>query len=141
MYADYYDRICICRSCKFWRRTPCFYFDGQGRYGFRRENPWWMFSFAGSYIGNFNSGSPDFGEDLLLVFGASENTIEYATEYLNIYAVGTVFVQLTLGMNAFVTAQGFTKVSMVSVAIGAILNIVLDPILFSACTWVLVAQR
>ncbi len=69
-----------------------------------------------------------FGEDLLLVFGASENTIEYATEYLNIYAVGTVFVQLTLGMNAFVTAQGFTKVSMVSVAIGAILNIVLDPI-------------
>lgn len=69
-----------------------------------------------------------FGEDLLLVFGASENTIEYAAEYLNIYAVGTVFVQLTLGMNAFVTAQGFTKVSMVSVAIGAILNIVLDPI-------------
>ena len=69
-----------------------------------------------------------FGEDLLLVFVASENTIEYATEYLNIYAVGTVFVQLTLGMNAFVTAQGFTKVSMVSVAIGAILNIVLDPI-------------
>lgn len=70
-----------------------------------------------------------FGEDLLLMFGASENTIGYATAYLNIYAMGTIFVQLTLGMNAFVTAQGFTKISMVSVAIGAIINIVLDPIM------------
>lgn len=70
-----------------------------------------------------------FGEKMLLIFGASENTIGYATAYLNIYAIGTIFVQLTLGMNAFVTAEGFTKVSMVSVAIGAILNIVLDPIM------------
>ena len=70
-----------------------------------------------------------FGENLLLAFGASENTIGYATSYMNIYAVGTLFVQLTLGMNAFVTAQGFTKVSMVSVAVGAMINIVLDPIL------------
>lgn len=70
-----------------------------------------------------------FGENLLLVFGASENTIKYAVDYLNIYAIGTLFVQLTLGMNAFITAQGFTKVSMVSVAIGAITNIILDPIL------------
>ena len=61
--------------------------------------------------------------------GARENTIEYAVSYLNIYALGTLFVQLTLGMNAFVTAEGFTKVSMVSVAIGAILNIALDPIM------------
>ena len=70
-----------------------------------------------------------FGENLLLAFGASENTIEYAVSYLNIYAFGTLFVQLTLGMNAFVTAEGFTKISMVSVAIGAALNIVLDPIM------------
>ena len=54
-------------------------------------------------------------EDLLLLFGASENTIGYATDYMNIYAIGTVFVQLTLGMGAFITAQGFTKVSMVTV--------------------------
>lgn len=47
--------------------------------------------------------------DLLLAFGASENTIEYAVSYMNIYAVGTIFVQLTLGMNAFITAQGFAK--------------------------------
>jgi len=53
-----------------------------------------------------------FGENLLLAFGASENTIEYAVSYLNIYAFGTLFVQLTLGMNAFVTAEGFTKISM-----------------------------
>ena len=70
-----------------------------------------------------------FGENLLLAFGASENTISYAASYLNIYAFGTLFVQLTLGMNAFVTAEGFTKISMVSVAIGAILNIALDPIM------------
>lgn len=69
-----------------------------------------------------------FNRDLLLAFGASENTIEYAAQYMQIYAVGTVFVQLTLGMNAFITAQGFTKISMLSVAIGAISNIVLDPL-------------
>ena len=67
--------------------------------------------------------------DLLLTFGASENTIAYATDYIEIYALGTVFVQLTLGMNAFVTAQGFSKISMISVVVGALANIVLDPIL------------
>lgn len=69
-----------------------------------------------------------YNRDLLLMFGASENTIGYATDYMNIYAVGTIFVQLTLGMNSFVTAQGFTKISMVSVIIGAVTNIILDPI-------------
>ncbi|MDO5411628.1 MAG: MATE family efflux transporter [Lachnospiraceae bacterium] len=66
--------------------------------------------------------------DFLLAFGASENTIEYAVSYMNIYAVGTIFVQLTLGMNAFITAQGFAKIGMLSVLIGAVTNIVLDPI-------------
>ncbi|MBQ3182449.1 MAG: MATE family efflux transporter [Clostridia bacterium] len=69
-----------------------------------------------------------FNEKLLLAFGASENTIEYAVEYMNIYALGTLFVQLTLGMNSFVSAQGFTKISMISVAIGAVTNIILDPL-------------
>lgn len=73
-----------------------------------------------------------FGEELLLAFGASKNTIGYAVDYMSIYACGTVFVQLTLGMNAFVTAQGFTKVSMISVVIGAVTNIILDPILIFA---------
>lgn len=67
--------------------------------------------------------------DLLLMFGASENTIDFANDYMNIYAIGTVFVQLTLGMNAFITAQGFTKISMMSVVVGAVTNIILDPIL------------
>ncbi|MBQ2805893.1 MAG: MATE family efflux transporter, partial [Clostridia bacterium] len=65
---------------------------------------------------------------LLLAFGASENTIQYATEYMSIYALGTIFVQLTLGLNAFISAQGFSKFSMLSVVIGAACNIVLDPI-------------
>ena len=67
-------------------------------------------------------------EDLLLAFGASENTIAYATDYMSIYALGTIFVQLTLGMNAFITAQGFTTISMVSIIIGAVCNIILDPV-------------
>jgi Na+-driven multidrug efflux pump len=67
-------------------------------------------------------------KDLLLMFGASKNTIGYATDYMNIYAIGTIFVQLTLGMGAFITAQGYTKISMITVLIGAISNIVLDPI-------------
>lgn len=69
-----------------------------------------------------------FGEKLLWIFGGSENTIGYAVSYIRIYSFGTIFVELTLGMNAFITAQGKTKVSMLSVLVGAVTNIVLDPI-------------
>lgn len=68
-------------------------------------------------------------EPLLLLFGASSNTIGYSTTYMKTYALGTIFVQLTLGMNAFIAAQGYAKTSMKTVCIGAIANIVLDPIL------------
>lgn len=67
-------------------------------------------------------------KSFLMAFGASENTISYATAYMNIYAVGTIFVQLTLGMNAFITAQGNAKTGMMTVIIGAVCNIILDPI-------------
>ncbi len=67
-------------------------------------------------------------EPLLLTFGASENTIGYALSYMRIYSLGTLFVQLTLGMNTYITAQGFTTVSMKTVLIGAILNTILYPI-------------
>ncbi|MDD6839494.1 MAG: MATE family efflux transporter [Clostridiales bacterium] len=66
--------------------------------------------------------------DLLLAFGASPDTIEFAAGYMDIYATGTIFVQLTLGMNAFITAQGFSKTSMSTVLIGAVSNIILDPV-------------
>ena len=69
-----------------------------------------------------------FARPMLMTFGASENTIGYALEYMQIYALGTAFVEITLGMNAFITAQGFTTVSMKTVLIGAILNTILDPI-------------
>lgn len=69
-----------------------------------------------------------FHRPMLLVFGASENTISYASAYMTIYALGTIFVQLTLGMNAFITAQGFARTGMLSVLIGAVSNIILDPI-------------
>ena len=69
-----------------------------------------------------------FNRKFLLAFGASENTIEYAVSYMNIYSLGTIFVELTLGMNMFITAQGFAKTGRLSVLIGAVCNIVLDPV-------------
>ncbi|WP_273400753.1 MATE family efflux transporter [Traorella massiliensis] len=69
-----------------------------------------------------------FGWDLPLFFGASENTVQYGWSYLQIYACGTIFVQLTLGLNAFISAQGFSTEAMKTILIGAILNIILDPI-------------
>lgn len=69
-----------------------------------------------------------FAEPMLRVFGASDNTIGYALDYMRIYALGTIFVQVTLGMNAYITAQGFTVVGMKTVLIGAGLNTVLDPV-------------
>ena len=73
-----------------------------------------------------------FAEPLLLMFGASENTVGYALDYMRIYALGTIFVQLTLGMNAYITAQGFATVSMKTVLIGALLNTALDPLFIFA---------
>ena len=69
-----------------------------------------------------------FNRDFLLAFGASQDTIQYGVDYMNVYSLGTIFVQLTLGMNAFITAQGFTRTGMLSVLIGAVANIILDPI-------------
>ena len=73
-----------------------------------------------------------FHRPLLLAFGASENTIKYAAEYMQIYSIGTIFVQLTLGMNAYITAQGFAKMGMLTVVIGAVANIALDPLFIFA---------
>lgn len=69
-----------------------------------------------------------FQQTLLVFFGASEYTLPFATDYLTIYACGTIFVQISLGLNTFITSQGFAKISMATVMIGAILNIILDPI-------------
>lgn len=66
---------------------------------------------------------------LLVWFGASEATLPYALEYTRIYVLGSVFVLLVMGMNPFVTTQGFAKFSMMTTVIGAVCNIVLDPIL------------
>lgn len=73
-----------------------------------------------------------FQEPVLWAFGASENTIGYAMDYMGIYVCGTVFVQISLGMNMFITSQGFAKTSMLTVIIGAVLNIALDPLFIFA---------
>ncbi|MGL5869769.1 MATE family efflux transporter [Clostridium chrysemydis] len=70
-----------------------------------------------------------FKEPILIAFGASNNTLGYAMDYLAIYLIGTVFVQIALGMNPFINTQGFAKIGMATVMIGAIINIILDPIL------------
>ena len=67
-------------------------------------------------------------EPMLLLFGASGNTIGYAADYLGVYLWGTLFVQVSLGLNNFITTQGFSTYSMATVVIGAVTNIVLDPI-------------
>lgn len=69
-----------------------------------------------------------FGRQILLLFGASDNTIGYAWAYVQIYSLGTIFVQLALGLNAFINAQGYAKIGMATVAIGAVCNIILDPV-------------
>lgn len=69
-----------------------------------------------------------FAEPVLYAFGASEDTIIYALPYLRIYVLGTIFVQITTGLNAFITSQGFSSVGMKTVMIGAGLNLVLDPV-------------
>lgn len=72
-----------------------------------------------------------FGRPILLLFGASEDTISFAADYMNIYCLGTLFTQLTLGLNAFITAQGKTLISMRNVAVGAATNILLDALLIN----------
>lgn len=69
-----------------------------------------------------------FREPILWAFGASNATIGYGLDYLSIYLIGTIFVQISLGMNLFINTQGFTKIGMITVIIGAIINIILDPI-------------
>ena len=69
-----------------------------------------------------------FGTNLLLVFGASENTIPYASKYMSVYCLGTVFVMITMGLSSFITTQGHSKISMIYTVTGALLNIALDPL-------------
>lgn len=69
-----------------------------------------------------------FKTPLLYMFGASDNTISYANQYLTIYLLGTLFVQFTLGLNMFISSQGRSTTAMLSVLIGAGINIALDPI-------------
>ena len=73
-----------------------------------------------------------FQRPLLLAFGASADTIGYATDYLTIYLLGTVFVMIGLGMNPFITSQGFGRTGMMTVGLGAVVNIVLDPVFIFA---------
>lgn len=65
---------------------------------------------------------------LLRLFGASDATLPYALDYARIYILGTVFVLIVMGMNPFISTQGFAKISMLTTVIGAVINIVLDPI-------------
>lgn len=69
-----------------------------------------------------------FGEPLLMLFGASADTIGYASRYMTIYVCGTIFVQFSLGLNSFISTQGFATTSMLTVIIGAVINIALDPL-------------
>lgn len=69
-----------------------------------------------------------FAPRLLILFGASDATLPYAVEYARIYIFGSIFVLIVLGMNLFITTQGFSKISMMTTLIGAVINVILDPI-------------
>lgn len=69
-----------------------------------------------------------FNEPILMTFGASEKTLPFAKDYLQVYLIGTIFVQLSLGLNPFISCQGHAKTAMISILIGAVLNIILDPV-------------
>jgi putative MATE family efflux protein len=69
-----------------------------------------------------------FGEKLLVMFGAGNETLPYALKFFNTYVCGTIFVQIALGLNTFISTQGFAKISMLTVVIGAVISIILDPI-------------
>ena len=79
----------------------------------------------------FYAGAPA----LLRLFGASDATLPYAVAYGRIYILGSVFVLLVMGMNPFITTQGFAKISMLTTVIGAVINIILDPILITTVGW------
>ena len=74
-----------------------------------------------------------FAPDMLKFFGASNVTLPFAVDYARIYILGSVFVLIVMGMNPFITTQGFAKVSMMTTVIGAVINIILDPILIFVC--------
>ena len=73
-----------------------------------------------------------FKAPILYLFGASDNTIIYSLDYISIYSLGTIFVMISLGLSAFITTQGFSKISMINVIVGALINIILDPIFIYA---------
>ncbi len=74
-------------------------------------------------------------EPILYAFGAGEETFKYANEYISVYILGTVFVQLTLGLNTFISTQGFAKTAMITILIGAVINTVLDPVFIFVFRW------
>ena len=69
-----------------------------------------------------------FAPQLLTLFGASDKTLPYGVAYARIYILGSIFVLIVMGMNPFITTQGFAKISMMTTVIGAVINIILDPI-------------
>lgn len=82
-----------------------------------------------------------FKKPLLYLFGASDATFPYADGYLTIYLCGTVFVMLGLGMNNFINAQGFGSMGMITVLLGAVVNIILDPVFILRWAWAYRAPR
>ena len=76
-----------------------------------------------------------FGRPLLMLFGASSDTIGYALSYMNIYVCGSIFILPAIGMNPFISAQGFAGTGMLTVLIGAAVNIILDPVFIYIFDW------
>ena len=129
------DHLARCADFFFLRHCGC---GGGARYRHcprtgqpspcRKDTQQWLHSADSFHFAHFVHSLLSFMEPILLFTGASEHTLGYAEDYLSIYLLGTLFVEVSTGLNAFINAQGRPAVAMCSVLIGALLNIILDPI-------------
>ena len=119
LHARDFARQRLCRAGQHGRRAARFHLHGPGRQGERGKDHGQLHdAFALSRRAAHRRAAHLPKAHPFLTFGALPETLPYALEYMNIYAIGTVFVQAALGMNAFITAQGFSRTSMLTVLIG-----------------------
>ena len=109
----------------------------------KRQKPLWEIPFAMMVVVGviLTVVGLVFKRPMLYLFGASDATIGYADSYITIYLMGNIFVMTGLGMNSFINSQGFGTIGMMTVLLGAVANIILDPVLSFSFTWVCVGQR
>ena len=128
MFSHYHPDHRIYLSFWKWRSTALLYGTGKRKPGRSRNAHGKHLCDADRHRSDPDSHWLIFYRPILYAFGASDVTFSYASDYIRIYLLGTLFVMLTLGMNPFINSQGFGNTGMLTILIGAVLNILLDPL-------------